>query len=142
MLRDSHEIPSCVVLPKNTMTASQNFLVWMGSTELLSSSTWACMRQPQESQSVPKSNRQTIFELWQAWCSHPFSGEPVSVPNHPVAEEPFPHIQPRPPLAQLPCHSFGSSHWSKTGREQCMNLLLSLLKMLQPAGEFCLGNSK
>ncbi|KAJ7400465.1 methyltransferase-like protein 25 isoform X1 [Pitangus sulphuratus] len=31
----------------------------------------------------------------------PLPGEPVRMPNHPLGEEPFPTIQPKPPLTQL-----------------------------------------
>lgn len=37
------------------------------------------------------------------WCHEPdrLPGEPVAVPKHPLGEEPFPDIQPDPPLLKL-----------------------------------------
>ncbi|KAM4793343.1 uncharacterized protein ACIQIH_013099 isoform 1-T2 [Cyanocitta cristata] len=55
----------------------------------------------QEPHHVPESIVQTLLELCHAWgCEH-FPGEPVPVPNHPLSEEPFRNVQPKPPLTQL-----------------------------------------
>ncbi|GAB0194069.1 myocardial zonula adherens protein [Grus japonensis] len=51
---------------------------------------------------------QTLLELSQARCCDHFPGEPVPVPNHPLGEEPFPDIQPKPPLSQLHAIPLGS----------------------------------
>lgn len=45
---------------------------------------------------MPKSIVQTLLGIWQALCFDHFP-----VPNHPLVEEPFPDIQPEPPLIQL-----------------------------------------
>ena len=42
-----------------------------------------------------------LLELWQTRCCGHCPGEPVPVLNHPLGEEPFPNIQPEPPLMQL-----------------------------------------
>ncbi|KAJ7418363.1 hypothetical protein BTVI_29591 [Pitangus sulphuratus] len=49
-----------------------------------------------------------LLELRQAWCCDHFREEPVPVPNHPLSEEPFSNIQPKPPLTSG--HSLRSGH--------------------------------
>ncbi|GAB0184693.1 hypothetical protein GRJ2_000934600 [Grus japonensis] len=69
---------------------------------------------PAESEQMTESIIQTLLELSQARrCDH-FPGEPVPVPNHPLSEEPFPDIQPKPPPSQL--HSIPSG--SITGHQR------------------------
>ena len=43
-----------------------------------------------------------LLEYHQAWCRDCLPGEPIPVLRHPPGEEPFPNIQPEPPLAHLP----------------------------------------
>ena len=44
----------------------------------------------------------------QAWHRDYLLGEPVPVLHHPLGEEPFPNVQPNPPLAYLPAIPLGS----------------------------------
>lgn len=56
----------------------------------------ALRRMPQESHLVPETIVQTFPELSQAWCCDNFHGEPFPVPNHPLGDEPFLDMQPKP----------------------------------------------
>lgn len=42
-----------------------------------------------------------LLELHQVLCREHFPGQPVTVPEHPLTEAPFPNIQPELPVAQL-----------------------------------------
>ncbi|KAJ7418809.1 hypothetical protein BTVI_27374 [Pitangus sulphuratus] len=55
----------------------------------------------EESHHMPQSIVQKLIELCQAWCYNHFPGEPVLVLNHPLDEESYPNIQPKPPLTVL-----------------------------------------
>lgn len=43
----------------------------------------------------------SALELWQAWGHDYFPGGPVPVASHPLGEELFPYIQPKPALTKL-----------------------------------------
>lgn len=98
-------------LLKNTITVPENFLAWKGFSKITEPNSRACPGQPQQSHPVPKSAVQTLLELSQPCCWHPFPGEPVAVAKHPLRQEPFPSIHPKPALAHLAAHSLASSHW-------------------------------
>ncbi|GAB0202878.1 cAMP-dependent protein kinase inhibitor alpha [Grus japonensis] len=59
---------------------------------------------------------QMLLELSQAQCCDHFPREPVPVPDHPLSEEPFPDIQPKPPRLQL--HSVPSGSIAGHQREE------------------------
>ncbi|KAK4815156.1 hypothetical protein QYF61_017597 [Mycteria americana] len=50
---------------------------------------------------VPKHHVYTSFKYLQGWRLNHFPGQPVPMLDHPFSEVKFPHIQSKPPLAQL-----------------------------------------
>ena len=50
---------------------------------------------------VPEHHIQTVFKHLQGWSFNHLPEEPIPVLNKPLCKEVFPHIQPKPPLAQL-----------------------------------------
>ena len=58
-------------------------------------------RTTQKSDHKTESAVQMLLELWQVQCHDHCPEEPVSVPDHPLGEEPFPGTYPEPPLSQL-----------------------------------------
>jgi len=50
---------------------------------------------------VPQCYIHPVLEHPQGWWLHHLTGQPVPMPHHSFWEEMFPHIQPKPPLAQL-----------------------------------------
>lgn len=61
----------------------------------------ALHRTTQKSNYMAECIVQMFLEYWQAQCGDYCLGEPVPMPEHPLSEEPFPKIQPEPPLLQL-----------------------------------------
>ena len=76
-------------------------------------------RTTQNSNSMSESVFQTLLELQQAQCHDHCPGEPIPQPHYPLSEEPFPDIQPEPPITGS-CRSLGFCCWSPESRDECL----------------------
>uniref|UniRef100_A0A8C5JBU5 Uncharacterized protein n=1 Tax=Junco hyemalis TaxID=40217 RepID=A0A8C5JBU5_JUNHY len=96
---DRGECPGRVTEPRDALS-------WQGPSEVQLLSRPG---HPRRSQREAESVVGMILKLWRGCGRGHFPEEPVVVPDHPLGEEHFPNIQPKPPLAQLETIPFISS---------------------------------
>ena len=79
---------------------------------------------------VLKCHIYTVSKYLQGWWLHHFPGQPVPMLDHPLSEEIFPNIQPKPPLTQLEA-IFSCPITCYLGKERNMYLLSPRKKLIK-----------